>query len=61
MGYGDITLKSDWGRLIAILIIIVAIVFIPVEINKLLELASRRFLHGLLQIEIVFLIISHNN
>lgn len=43
VGYGDITLKSEWGRLVAILVIVAAVVFIPVEINKILDLASRRF------------------
>ncbi|MCO5551651.1 hypothetical protein L7F22_005155 [Adiantum nelumboides] len=42
VGYGDITLKSNWGRLICILVIIAAVVFIPVEVNKILDLASRR-------------------
>ncbi|KAI5056590.1 hypothetical protein GOP47_0028408, partial [Adiantum capillus-veneris] len=42
VGYGDITLKSNWGRLIAILVIIAAVVFIPVEVNKILDLASRK-------------------
>ncbi|KAH9312112.1 hypothetical protein KI387_027147, partial [Taxus chinensis] len=42
VGYGDITMNSDWGRAVALLTILIAIIVLPVQINKIMELASRR-------------------
>lgn len=42
VGYGDITVKSNWGRLVALLTILSAVLLIPMEVNKIVDLASRR-------------------
>jgi hypothetical protein len=42
VGYGDITPNSNWGRLIVICVILGAVIILPVQINHILQLASRR-------------------
>jgi len=42
VGYGDITPNSNWGRLIIICVILGAVIILPVQINRILQLASRR-------------------
>ncbi|KAL3677579.1 hypothetical protein R1sor_027527 [Riccia sorocarpa] len=42
VGFGDVTVHSDWGRAVVILTIVVALVILPAQINKILQLASRR-------------------
>jgi hypothetical protein len=42
VGYGDITPNSNWGRLIVICVILGAVIILPVQINRILQLASRR-------------------
>eukprot|EP00249_Psilotum_nudum_P022094 c28369_g1_i3 orf=497-4030(-) len=64
VGYGDITPKSNWGRFIVLCTILIALLLIPVEVNKILELASRRPYGGRYAVEKVvasrFIIISGN-
>lgn len=42
VGYGDVTLKSDWGRVVIVCAIVTALVILPLQINGILQLASRR-------------------
>ncbi|XP_024516267.1 calcium-activated potassium channel subunit alpha-1-like isoform X2 [Selaginella moellendorffii] len=42
VGYGDFTPKSNWGRLITLTIMLAAVLILPVQINRILQLASRR-------------------
>lgn len=42
VGYGDITPKSDWGRAVAILAILAALIILPAQVNNIMQLASRR-------------------
>lgn len=43
VGYGDVTLKSDWGRVVILCAIVSALVILPSQINDILHLASRRY------------------
>ncbi|KAH8961722.1 hypothetical protein BDL97_05G064000 [Sphagnum fallax] len=64
VGYGDITPNSDWGRLIVICVILGAVIILPVQINRILQLASRRPFGGRFTVRKVvgsrFIIISGN-
>eukprot|EP01018_Ginkgo_biloba_P025839 Gb_05212 [translate_table: standard] len=42
VGYGDITMKSDWGRAVALCTMLAALLILPIQINNIMELASRR-------------------
>ena len=42
VGYGDITPHSNLGRFVAVVTIIGALTYIPLQINNILELAGRR-------------------
>lgn len=43
VGYGDITPRSNWGRAVVLCVIISALVVLPPQINRILGLASRRY------------------
>ncbi|CAM6114203.1 unnamed protein product [Calypogeia fissa] len=64
VGYGDITPRSDWGRVIAILAIVTALIILPVQVNNILQLASRRPYGGYFAVNKVvgsrFIIVSGN-
>ncbi|GLJ07331.1 hypothetical protein SUGI_0064550 [Cryptomeria japonica] len=64
VGYGDITMNSDWGRAVTLLTILIALFILPVQINKIMELASRRPYGGKFAVQKVvgsrFIIISGN-
>ncbi|XP_057842888.2 uncharacterized protein LOC131052279 isoform X1 [Cryptomeria japonica] len=64
VGYGDITMNSDWGRAVSLLTILIALFILPVQINKIMELASRRPYGGKFVVQKVvgsrFVIISGN-
>ena len=40
VGYGDITMHSDWGRAVTLFTILIALLILPVQINNIMELAS---------------------
>lgn len=42
VGYGDITMNSDWGRAVTLFTILIALLILPAQINNIMELASRR-------------------
>eukprot|EP00850_Spirogloea_muscicola_P017220 SM000146S00940 [mRNA] locus=s146:6786:14369:- [translate_table: standard] len=42
VGYGDITPKSSWGRFVIICTILATIAILPLQINRILEIVSRR-------------------
>ncbi|BFI29276.1 protein MpBK1 [Marchantia polymorpha subsp. ruderalis] len=64
VGYGDITPKSDWGRAVAILAILAALIILPAQVNNIMQLASRRPYGGYFAVKKVvgsrFIIVSGN-
>ncbi|XP_024525362.1 calcium-activated potassium channel subunit alpha-1 isoform X2 [Selaginella moellendorffii] len=64
VGYGDFSPKSNWGRFVAITVILAAVLILPLQINNILQLASRRPYGGKLALQKVvgsrFIILSGN-
>ncbi|CAK9193104.1 unnamed protein product [Sphagnum troendelagicum] len=64
VGYGDITPNSNWGRVVVICVILGAVIILPAQINRILQLASRRPFGGRFTVRKVvgsrFIIISGN-
>lgn len=64
VGYGDITMHSDWGRAVTLFTILIALLILPVQINNIMELASRRPYGGKFAVQKVvgsrFVIVSGN-
>lgn len=64
VGYGDITMHSDWGRAVTLFTILIALLILPAQINNIMELASRRPYGGKFEVRKVvgsrFVIISGN-
>lgn len=49
VGYGDITLKTQVGQLVAMIAIILALTILPVQIGRITYLASRRYAMDLMK------------
>jgi hypothetical protein len=43
VGYGEITPKTALGRVVAMFTILAALTIIPIQIGKIMSLASRRY------------------
>ena len=64
LGYGDIKMNFDWGHVVTLFTILLALYILPLQINKILDLASRRPYGGKFAVQKVvgsrFIIVSGN-